>query len=125
MVNANELRIGNWINLQDSPIKVNGHALWNMEQGLLNGSYSPIILTPEILSKAKFEHYHDNPRLEVFYVNRQWYYPFFINMSRGLTYWYDENLKLGSLHQLQNLFFALTGEELEITLTPSTSYKQQ
>lgn len=77
---------------------------------------SGIPITPEILEKAGFEMCHQNPRQETFYINKQGYCPFYIYTSRSDEVYYNENLPLKYLHQLQNLYFVLTGNELEITL---------
>lgn len=77
--------------------------------------YVPLV-THDVLFKCGFDHYHENPRLENFYVNKQSYYPFFIYSTRNVCYMLNENVEIKYLHQLQNLFFALTGEELKIEL---------
>jgi hypothetical protein len=70
--------------------------------------YNPIPITPEILVKAGFGengHFFNIRHLEYTLIsNRMWYKTKII----------DKPLKY--VHQLQNLYFALTGEELPIEL---------
>lgn len=132
MVSENEIKVGNWFHhnnewsyRNDKPDNSGtgfnfqwelrdwyalGECTLNLEQ------ISPIPLTLGILYDCGFEVYHENPRLEMFYVNKQGYYPFFIYQSRDTRFWFNENLELKSVHQLQNLYYALTGEELTVNL---------
>lgn len=124
-MNAKELRIGNWVEWEDD-----SHGQFQVQEitidkelgeDFINGGLSvdilPIHLELEWIDKFGFEWYHDNPRLEFFYVLKTGYYPFYIYRERDLTFFYNcnpQNVKLEYVHQLQNLYFALTGEELEI-----------
>lgn len=123
MIKANELRIGNIVNSLTS----GGWKLAYVDIEMLkllprqNDPFEymgirPVPLTTEILYNSGFEVYHDNPRLEFFYVNKAGYYPFFIYSDREGNFYHNENLELKYLHQLQNLFFALTGSELPVSL---------
>lgn len=135
MIQANELRIGNWVYVlykefpldQDhydkkacpvTRIRSNGF----IEVAILTqhdyhvSKIEGIPLTPEILEKAGFE-ISDWLRTGV----KNIYYK--EGMGEFLTYEYDGccvyqlNKKvIQYVHQLQNLYFALTGEELEIDL---------
>jgi len=119
---ARECRIGNWVTHKGVPIKVRSiidpayHA--ETTAALIDMSdiepYEPIPLTEEILLKAGFE-FKENA-----------YYSQWFGTTRIRIVGYDSNYtwlwntskgtKLENLHQLQNLIFALTGEELNITL---------
>lgn len=135
MINANEFRIGNyckdnlsgeWL-LVDEIIKsengnhVIGFFVVNREKYPLPNGWQaePINLTPEILEKAGFlmlsknefvfnrysvrkEKRLDNPVWEVYL------------LGNDATFHWFRNIK--HLHQLQNLYFALTGTELNIQL---------
>jgi hypothetical protein len=113
MIAANELRIGNWyVNQWGEYLQVDADLFGsdNLE------SYPiPIPLTPEILEKCGFE--KDNSSKyggyligigegeKIRIVNDEsigWHYPL-NGYRRPITNY---------LHQLQNLYFALTGEEL-------------
>lgn len=131
-IQASDLRIGNWVMDDDGKVsKI--EALWSKEWkefdgsdpelfglrinndiGWLSDHLSGIPLTPEILEKCGFNK-----------VNRS-------STTRG---WQDKNIHLRemsdgkivlqagykkinvvSLHQLQNLYFCLTGSELEVNI---------
>jgi hypothetical protein len=111
---ANELRIGNWVKL---PEDVEGDRYaqigrddFEYVRGLCNiEQMSPIPLTPEILEKAGF-------KKEFYGWTKSWVelsfeYHFMVNIGE-----YHITDPLQSLHQLQNLYFALTGTELVINL---------
>lgn len=121
---ANELRIGNWVSFfnmieKERYIQVNARFFASLAGGRmasemrfdeeLNGYYHPISLTSEILKKCGFV----DRKLGNFY--------FLENGNLTIEgYEHDYNgLFIGnieSMHQLQNLYFALTGTELEINL---------
>jgi len=119
---ANELRIGNWVMDDDESYEI--FQVASIEKGeeetegmyFINGGWIddvlPIPLTEEWLLKFGFE--KDDP--------------FFTNMDsysfNGLTmefykkecqfHYQGADIEFKYVHQLQNLYFALTGEELEI-----------
>jgi hypothetical protein len=131
MIKANELRIGNWVMYYDKPLRVDDLTyLYDLDDDwegwVMNGApiekdrigqnpIDPIPLTPEILEKAGFKsaEYTDDLWLE-------------IGGEHSITYrdgklllechdsFYNINFEYQSLHSLQNLYFALTGEELDI-----------
>lgn len=138
MIQANELRIGNNV-LQNGRVvyvesisEDRGIINVNIETELdgsawLNGidlnELDPIPLTPEILEKFGFE--KDDNDLEFHHEDFcSWYekeYPIIGRLvtSNFGTYLFDEEtdtLRIYFLHQLQNLYFALTGQELEVNL---------
>jgi len=133
---AEELRIGNWINHPENyAIEVNSTTI-DLMSILKNNRFKPIPLTEEILLKAGFVNIMDytyelnlldsrntgihvdfddddlkkvyrvcigqeNPNIEKRNRSREWVF-------------FERNI--GEIHQLQNLYYALTGEELEIDL---------
>lgn len=113
---AEELRIWNWIYYYGSlPVQVT-----SIGQNHINGNeYSycaPIILTPEILEKAGFEKSGDNEHYFIghfgFYLihdGSDWCMKPRINDSLVISY-------CKYIHQLQNLYYALTSTELTINL---------
>lgn len=138
---ASELRIGNyvtidnplaWPNMKDVPLAVNGVRAFNDEDfpestgdvSLQDGEYcqfdefiKPIPLTEEWLLKFGFRHdldqeiwNHDN--ICISYLAER--------LERGFKLYANHEYEIGVpfkyVHQLQNLCFALTGEELTIKL---------
>jgi len=68
----------------------------------------PIPLTEEWLERFGFEEDDSVGWLKRFDKSDS----FFIDLS--FMYWGENSVKLTHVHQLQNLYFALTGEELEL-----------
>lgn len=128
MIQPNELRIGNWVydTINDHIVKIIGIRLENVvcEWGHLKGEYKcnyeylePIPLNEELLAKCMFSEYefeddiflHDEEDVCV-QKSGKVYYPYSFENSDTI------GTPIRYLHQLQNLFFALTGKELEIKL---------
>ena len=121
-MNAQELRIGNWINdITGHETQVRG----TTKQGIWIGdnagpgpevAFTPIELTPEWLERFGFEYeegfaddytkepisLYNNPFLEGWTVET-----IFSELIK------KNMLNIKYVHQLQNLYFALTGQELE------------
>ena len=109
---ANELRLNNWVNFKFSDLNSNvmicHNDLRNFERnikiGEFNNIYKPIPLTEEWLVKFGFEEalngwWSDDELWS--YENKK----FYLGASTYLA-------NITYVHQLQNLYFALTGEEL-------------
>jgi hypothetical protein len=110
----NELRIGNYIKFHNTITKVEGFSIWdnviqsdNFSERQLK-DFDPIPLTEEWLLKFGF---------------KKGVFGFFEPKKRllieqgGSPIVYDNkllNTKIKHVHQLQNLYFALTGTELTI-----------
>lgn len=119
---ASELRLNNWVwnDVQNIPVKVDMQIIQDqlyVDKGLKE-SWQPIPLTEEILLKCGFYIDFQNSntisflhrKLDVDAINYQ---------KKSNTYYFNswESSKCPQhLHQLQNLYHALTGEELEINL---------
>ncbi len=135
---ASELRIGNYINSlgqqfndenqfkgwNNYVVKVDIDVLKNIFIENKDFKYSPVPLNEEYLLKFGFEKYLSGfklaksiPYTEIkitkkgFYTDTELYnYELSYNQSnRSILY-----ISIFYIHQLQNLYFALTGEELEI-----------
>lgn len=110
MIAPQELRLGNLIDKYGKPIKVD-LGIWTK---INNGSviYKPIELTEEWLLKFGFEKKWDNiPGVGTFYFYQH------ILLNHRITEQFTmpiAGVKIKSVHQLQNLTFALTGEDLTI-----------
>ena len=125
-MNATELRIGNWVIYQDDVNKVRYEMEFNIGHfmGIFEGNYGPpepIPLTEKWLKKFDFIKYkNDTP----------YYWATGVEAAKFMRLYYDVDTekgggfslklprkfftKINHVHQLQNLYFALTGEELEI-----------
>lgn len=132
MIQPNELRIGNWVNPKFPMIvaSVGKDFIYADFEGNLGDLWEfntkdnpaiPIPLTPEILEKAGFvqDIQKELLRLHDSYGSRvEWFY----KKNYGLFFVLDSEYEtevikpVQYLHQLQNLYFALTGIELSITL---------
>jgi hypothetical protein len=71
-----------------------------------------ISLNEDWLHKLGFTFYFSNPRLEYFFMNVQSYYPIQVNTSRDDRFYFNSTIEIKYVHQLQNLFFDFTQEEL-------------
>jgi hypothetical protein len=108
MIQANELRIGNWVNFGGIPMRVIAIKDDLKAEG--------IPLAPEILEKAGFEDMNDlwsagrgtllHYDLNDGVIQQAGFGPVFIPIAANIKH----------LHQLQNLYFACQGEELKIEL---------
>ncbi len=109
---ANELRIGNWVStIYGMEFQVYPMAFKQMptdeKHNLILNTWKPIPLTEKWMLELGFEDGEEGH----YYINK-----FIINIY-GEVYWGDSEEWLGELqyvHQLQNLYFAITGEELTI-----------
>lgn len=126
MIQAKDLRLGNLVMFNgevDSIIEIgqanNGYCeiegYFNFDSGTIN----PIPLTPEWLERCGFERIQSNVpdlmRMPSFdgYRRLRWDYEGFSIETVGSGWiWYLHHIKY--LHQLQNLYFALTGSDLTI-----------
>lgn len=130
MIKANELRIGNYLTAGGGPIMVDAICDYanpkfklvsakseTMGVELPFDAFDPIPLTPEILEKSGFT----EDRIGRYCLER-------LTISKDSCWWYSIDCtdydgdtgtvltEITQLHQLQNLYFSLTGEELDIKL---------
>lgn len=113
-----ELRINNWVRLKDSDPIENYQVTQILERGINSGRVGmlydmvePIPLTKEWLVRFGFEYGFDGNltkgQLTIEkHLNGGW--------LRILDGTWSDGIKIEHVHQLQNLYFALTGEELEL-----------
>ena len=111
MIKANELRIGNLIILPNGDIgKISYHEIRLMVVAIEKPDYQPIPLTEEWLLKFGFQWKNFAFRDGTFTVRFQKEFYVYLSLE-GVR---PIQIKLEHCHQLQNLYFALTGEELTI-----------
>jgi hypothetical protein len=110
-MNANDLRIGNWVQFRhtETPVRITlGDFVREYNDEHLE-DYEPIPLTEEWLLKFGFK---SDVVSSVF--GFKWVS---INMTQDGDFWVEnitgELVEIDFVHQLQNLIFALTGEELQ------------
>lgn len=120
MIKPNELRVGNWISqegfhqrvvaiMQNDVIVEAYPQNWQLKYEV----FDPIELTPEILEKAGFEKgedYWEHSTSDVCLGIPN------LNLMTSLGEYTVSFTQIKYLHQLQNLYFALTNSELEINL---------
>lgn len=129
MINANELRIGNYVDVNQYPLEdtylpmVVSSISYNetydkvvlehvFDSGGWQGGvldWKPIPLTEEILLKCGFRSnpYQDRYELGSLHIE--------CDKTKGQTaLWINDFPYVKHLHQLQNLYFALTNQEIEI-----------
>ncbi len=119
MINAKELRIGNYVQHEPYPDEI-----WQIDFKLLESIDLQLVecvgipLTPEILLNCGFEEYMFYSRSDVVYK----FGKYFIAINGWFHLATSEesaiilNYEIKYLHQLQNLIFALTGTELTIKM---------
>jgi hypothetical protein len=122
MVKPNEVRIGNWLLMEYLDSKYVQVTAVSDKSGIVinrapitSSILKGIPVTPEILLKAGFYKQDEN-----YYVHDESYIWIMLeDMTIGLFILPCENdadISVKYVHQLQNFYFALTGEELKIEL---------
>lgn len=125
MMNNSELRIGNLITYESDIVEVSGISRsgcidYNKNGydygGWTSNEYQPIPLTEEWLVKFGLKETKDQDVLRVNYVN---YHKGTDTFNYCIAYYFDDQGYVDNIfkevkyvHQLQNLYFALTNEEL-------------
>jgi hypothetical protein len=130
-IKASDLRYGNWVLLtKDNDmlpvIKIDGDEdlvtldlLMGYNVALSIEEISPIPLTPEILEKAGFE---NNGRLskritgKISLIAMELLNECFVSLQIEGVCGAEIGISVSYLHQLQNIYFCLCGEELDINL---------
>lgn len=111
MIKANELRFGNWLLATGSLTKGYYHQVTGIQEDLI--FFGPVALslnnlagidvTPDILEKCGFSPVNDDPEFAIY------------SSRKNRTFIFKQT-DYPHLHQLQNLYFSLTGNELEVKL---------
>lgn len=124
---ANELRIGNYVNFPEHYPNINDVTQLD-EYIMFHESFNPekcrpIPLTEEWLVKFGAIDRNKEERDRFNFKEINWYFGFtepygdfrIYQHPDSLKYWLDQyhTIEIKYVHQLQNLYFALTGEELE------------
>ena len=121
MIKANELRIGNFLNvINRAHIVVTAEHIKSIAEG--DKDYHPIPLTPEWLERCGFRDGEIRPSYKLhmdvrpYETATQGVFPGEWAVTLVDTVPHQLGHTIRYVHQLQNLYFALTGEELKIEL---------
>jgi len=111
-ITANELRIGNWVNNNEEYYQITSSTIAQLERGDSNAKSIPI--NEDWLLKFGFT---QSPAFKNIYFKGT-----FLNITLGNKIMFEINDQIISeikyIHQLQNLYFALTGKELKYGNNP-------
>lgn len=125
---AKELRIGNYVkyfsDYEWSKITVLDHNYCHLNNAssIDYNEIQGVPLTEDILLKCGFENWYSNEYFlsnGFFYMNLKFYKNGNIKVTmcgESKKYFKGENMLIAKLHQLQNLYFSLTNEELTVNL---------
>lgn len=121
MINANELRIGNWVGVNGVNLQIERFCdtfiLFTNKRESHYSGIEPVPLTPEILEKAGFvpvNWINGTSKFDYAFMENHHEWNFYPTET---IYWHGHRINnIKHIHQLQNLYFALTGEELTIKL---------
>lgn len=115
MIPDNELRVGNYVYDSGNIVQIKPEHF--VYAAMPDNGLEPIPLTPEILQIAGFK-LVDSLKTCVRFISTKGSI-FYIN-KRGKDYWLNGYkyypAYIHNLHQLQNVYFALTGEEIKIEI---------
>lgn len=134
MIQPNELRIGNFINKDGVGfIKVGFSTFVHLNSyPITNDQYNPITLTEQVLIDCGYERFYlseSDPLRGLKWMRNKNsvchgaagpkapYGGFVFQLLNGITFNSADRIEVAYLHQLQNLVFALTGEELNVQLS--------
>ena len=118
---ASELRIGNWASEENESEEYFELQIINYNWIKDHDAFEPIPLTEEWLVKFGFEYCSESEGFQMkgFHVENREFDKYSSNIKKDeFGIWFINSclVDLKHVHQLQNLYFALTGEEL--TLQP-------
>ena len=127
MIQPQELRIGNYVEYNGEIIKLDGSLLCCYIQNELDYPFNEVPLTEEILLKFGFNEvegerwcnmHEDFEECNYYYLSmfKIYYNPETDRFEDDSLYHFNVNLKY--VHQLQNLFYITTGQDLPIKNNP-------
>lgn len=114
---SNELRVGNWVNNNEEDYQITSATIAQLERG--DSTAKPIPLTDEWLLRLGFKEYKDfGYKTKQFDLVPLQGFSYNLNTKKVMimqkgdiqSHWLENEINY--VHQLQNLYFALTGEEL-------------
>lgn len=119
MIATKELRIGNWVHLKESGAmqwEIDDFDIYCTDEKSTNDFIEPILISSQILQKSGFkEHYFysDQPAYKKgkYFVIKNWFQAIVGENAAVIL-----NQDMRYIHQLQNIWFALENEELQVIL---------
>jgi hypothetical protein len=102
---ANELRIGNWVNNNEEDYQITSATISQLERG--DSKAEPIPLTESLLLKFGFEKVKDSFFKKGFHIYEEDNNFYYYLRDEGMM-----DVHINFVHELQNLYFALTKKEL-------------
>jgi len=121
MINFRELRCGNIIRKRDGIFVIDQNNILTIARNPI--PYSPLEISEEILLKVGFDVAEDSGDSKAFSIKGFDFYVGidhedlrfdYVTKSGFYCVFYDD-VRLQHLHQLQNIYFALTGQELNVS----------
>lgn len=117
MIAPQELRLGNKVIRNGIVVTVDYQTFWNVEK--YPDQYQPIELTEDWLLKMGFDLLHFGKFRKVYDLLKDSRFGYsdnfgLANIESAVTFGCKDFTHVKYVHQLQNLYFALTGEELTI-----------
>lgn len=119
MIQANELRIGNYLKNDGVVVKIDARSIFDIWGGNLITrikKYESLLITVAWLHKFGFEQRDHLWSIDIDRYNKINYNSdqnIFFSGQLGFSIQHD----IKYIHQLQNLYFALTGKELTLSVT--------
>ena len=110
---ANELRIGNWVSNGEIGFQITSKDIYHRDVRVYGSFIKGIPITPEWLQRFGFEKIGNGWQLDV-EINHYCLYSESGKYVDLFVFSDEVGQQCQYIHQLQNLYFALTGEELEI-----------
>lgn len=121
-MNAQELRIGNFV--EKSLKSGNGRSVINaigcqdivkIYEGTGSFNYAPIKMTEDIIVKCGFVEIFKSEMHATFYITDLSFY-FWYNDGKQYVNFKGAHIDCTYIHELQNIYYCLTGKELSINL---------
>lgn len=115
MIKAKEYRIGNWVSNGEVDYQITAATIMHLTVRPNDAIVLPIPITPEWLERFGFECVYKSAMHSTYFNNCMSYYFWNKPWNKPNQQYAEFNAAIihcKYIHQIQNLYFALTGEEL-------------